>query len=214
MGLDRIGQRDQRIAPQLGVTHHLLTAFFERAVGQAYLRYLARRHPDGSMADDTSLESYRRFLVDPWGGETRFLELRLADRVVGVAVTDTLPHGLSAVYTFFEPDQAERGLGTFAVLAQIETARRLGLPYVYLGYWIEESRKMAYKAHFQPIGGMGWASLDAPATHTAHRDTRGRSRALNRSRHDLAGRAPDRIVGSSCVILCGFTSPRAVFQYT
>lgn len=127
-----------------------------------YLRYLVSRHPDGSMADDTSMESYRRFLVDNWGGETRFLEFRLAERLVAVAVTDVFPQGLSAVYTFFDPDLPERGLGTFAVLAQIATARRLGLPFVYLGYWITESPKMAYKAHFQPMeawDGRRWALM-------------------------------------------------------
>lgn len=126
-------------------------ATFQASHFSLYLRYLALRHPDGSMADDTSIDSYRRFLVDPWGGETRFLELRIGDRLAGVAVTDLLPHGLSAVYTFFDPDLSERGPGTFAVLAQIETARRLGLPFLYLGYWIGESRKMAYKERFRPI---------------------------------------------------------------
>lgn len=126
-------------------------AAFDPAHFGLYLRYLASRHPDGSMADDTSMESYRRFLVDPWGGETHFLELRLAERLVGVAVTDRLLHGLSAVYTFFDPELAERAPGTLAVLAQIEVARRLGLPYLYLGYWIGACRKMAYKDRFRPI---------------------------------------------------------------
>jgi arginine-tRNA-protein transferase len=120
-----------------------------------YLRYLASRHPDGSMADDTSVESYRRFLVEPWGGTTHFLELRLADQLVGVAVTDRLAHGLSAVYTFFDPELADRAPGTFAVLAQIELARSLGLPYLYLGYWIGTCRKMAYKDRFRPIEAWG-----------------------------------------------------------
>jgi leucyl-tRNA---protein transferase len=126
-------------------------AAFQPAQFALYLRYLAGRHPDGSMADDTSVESYRRFLVDPWGGETRFLELHLDGRLAGVAVTDLLPNGLSAVYTFFDPDLCARGPGTFAVLAQIETARRLGLPFLYLGYWIGASQKMAYKERFRPI---------------------------------------------------------------
>ncbi|MBK1716766.1 arginyltransferase [Thiocystis violacea] len=116
-----------------------------------YRRYLAHRHADGSMADDASEESYRRFLVDPWGGATRFIELWLGNRLVGVAVTDVLEQGLSAVYTFFDPEIAERAPGTFAVLAQIETTRRLGLAYLYLGYWIGDCRKMAYKDGFRPI---------------------------------------------------------------
>ncbi|TCT23031.1 arginyltransferase [Thiobaca trueperi] len=116
-----------------------------------YQSYLAHRHPDGSMADDASEESYRRFLTEPWGGTTRFIELRLDGRLLGVAVTDVLQQGLSAVYTFFDPDVADRAPGTFAVLAQIEAARQLGLPHLYLGYWIRESRKMVYKARFRPI---------------------------------------------------------------
>lgn len=116
-----------------------------------YQRYLLDRHPDGAMAEDASEESYRRFLVDPWGGATRFLELRLEDRLIGVAVTDILNQGLSAVYTFFDPSEQARAPGTFAVLAQIETAQRLELPYLYLGYWIGACRKMAYKERFRPI---------------------------------------------------------------
>ena len=150
-----------RNAPDLRIVE--TPAVFDPAHFALYLRYLAQRHPDGSMADDASAESYRRFLVDPWGGETRFLELHLGDRLVGIAVTDLLPHGLSAVYTFFDPDLSARGLGTFAVLTQIAAARRLGLPYVYLGYWIEESKKMAYKSNFYPLeawDGRRWAGLE------------------------------------------------------
>jgi arginine-tRNA-protein transferase len=125
-------------------------AFNARHFG-LYLRYLKSRHADGGMAEDLSASSYRRFLIDPWGGETRFLELRQGPDLVAVAVTDVLVHGLSAVYTFFDPERSDRGLGTFAVLAQLDLARRLGLPYLYLGYWIDASRKMSYKDRFRPI---------------------------------------------------------------
>ncbi|WP_295390772.1 arginyltransferase [uncultured Thiodictyon sp.] len=155
-----------RNAPELRVIE--TAAAFDPGHFALYQRYLERRHPAGSMAEDASAESYRRFLVEPWGGETRFLELRLADRLVGVAVTDWLPQGLSAVYTFFDPDLDARGLGTFAVLAQIVTARRLGRPYVYLGYWIEESRKMAYKSTFKPLeawDGRRWGRLERTGKH-------------------------------------------------
>ena len=147
---DRSQRRNwARNAPDLRLVN--ASPAFDPAHFALYLRYLEHRHPDGGMADDQSAESYRRFLVEPWGGETRFLEIRLGDRLAGVAVTDLLVRGLSAVYTFFDPDLAQRAPGTFAVLAQIETARRLGLPYLYLGYWIAESRKMAYKERFRPI---------------------------------------------------------------
>lgn len=126
-------------------------AAFNEEHFELYQRYLIERHPDGSMADDASEESYRRFLLEPWGGATRFMELRLNEVLVGVAVTDVLEHGLSAVYSFFEPAIFDRAPGTFAVLAQIEVALRLGLPYLYLGYWIRDCRKMAYKSVFRPI---------------------------------------------------------------
>ncbi|WP_295542822.1 arginyltransferase [uncultured Thiohalocapsa sp.] len=130
---------------------------------QLYERYLLHRHHDGDMADDVSVETYARFLLAPWGGHTRFLELRRGSgddaQLVGVAVTDFFSDGLSAVYTFFDPEESQRAPGTYAVLAQIREARRLGLEYVYLGYWIGESRKMAYKDGFRPIeawDGRGW----------------------------------------------------------
>ena len=86
-----------------------------------------------------------------------------ADRLLVVAAVDELSSGLSSVYTFFAPDEGEeRGLGTFAVLWQIEQARQRGLPFVYPGYWIDESPKMRYKTRFQPIEGLingSWVRL-------------------------------------------------------
>ncbi len=140
-------------------------AVFDPRHYELYRRYLAERHPNGSMADDASEESYRRFLVEPWGGSTHFIELRLEGQLIGVAVTDRLEHGLSAVYTFFDPGISHRAPGTFAVLAQIETAKRLGLPHLYLGYWIKESRKMTYKERFRPIeawDGRRWQRFERP----------------------------------------------------
>ena len=81
-----------------------------------------------------------------------FHELRLDGRLLAVAVVDLLPDSLSAVYTFYDPDEKARGLGIYAVLWQVEEARRRRLlPYVYLGYWIRESPKMAYKANYAPL---------------------------------------------------------------
>jgi leucyl-tRNA---protein transferase len=128
-----------------------------------YRRYLKERHPEGSMADDASEESYRRFLVERWGGATRFIEIRLDQQLVGVAVTDVLDRGLSAVYTFFDPAISDRSPGTFAILAQIEAARRIGVPYLYLGYWLRDSPKMQYKDRFRPIeawDGQGWRRFE------------------------------------------------------
>ncbi len=128
-----------------------------------YERYLVQRHGDGDMADDVSTDTYTRFLLAPWGGDTRFIELRHDDRLLGVAITDVFSDGLSAVYTFFDPDFADRALGTYAVLNQIQQAQHLGLTYLYLGYWIGESRKMSYKENFRPIeawDGSNWRRFE------------------------------------------------------
>lgn len=114
-----------------------------------YQRYLRARHPDGGM-DDPSEVDFERFLACDWS-PTRFIELRAGGELVAVAVTDVLAKGLSAVYTFFAPEQAHRGLGTYAILQQIELARQYQLPHVYLGFWIEGHAKMAYKARFAPL---------------------------------------------------------------
>lgn len=115
-----------------------------------YRAYLQHRHAESSMADATA-ESYEDFLLRPWGGDTVLLELRLADRLMGVAVTDRVERALSAVYTFFDPRLADRAPGTTAILCQIRRARELGLDWVYLGYWIEDCRKMRYKDRFRPV---------------------------------------------------------------
>jgi len=116
-----------------------------------YRRYIAGRHPGSSM-DDPDPERYWGFLVSRQV-DTVFVEFRFRDtgELACVAATDLLPDGLSAVYTFFDPGAPRRGFGVFAILWQIEEARRRGLPYVYLGYWIHESPKMAYKSNFQPL---------------------------------------------------------------
>jgi arginine-tRNA-protein transferase len=114
-----------------------------------YRQYTAARHEDGDMAD-ASPDDYLGFLRADWC-DTRFLEFRIGGRVVAVAVTDLPEDGLSAVYTFFDPGLAARSLGTLAILTQIERTRALGLPHLYLGYWIRDSRKMAYKAGFRPL---------------------------------------------------------------
>jgi arginyl-tRNA--protein-N-Asp/Glu arginylyltransferase len=90
---------------------------------------------------------------------SRVIEFRDPERrLVGVSLTDRLRSGLSGVYKFFAPELEPRSLGTFIILWHIDRARALGLPYVYLGYWIRESRKMAYKARFAPL-----EQLDGPA---------------------------------------------------
>jgi arginine-tRNA-protein transferase len=125
-----------------------------------YERYLRTRHAGGGM-DEADASDFRRFLTAPWS-PTLFLEFRRGNRLLGVAVTDVCLHGLSAVYTFFDPDEHARGLGTFAILQQVELARRRGLPWVYLGFWIDGHPKMDYKRRFQPLHirtAQGWQPM-------------------------------------------------------
>ncbi len=113
-----------------------------------YQRYQSHRHPGAGMDDDMHGQ-YRQFLLTS-RVDTRLAEFRNSDGdLLMVSVIDILHDGLSAVYTFFEPE-AEGSLGTWAILWQIEQCRQGGLPWLYLGYWIEESRKMTYKSAFKP----------------------------------------------------------------
>jgi leucyl-tRNA---protein transferase len=91
------------------------------------------------------------------------VEYRRSDDLLAVALTDVLGDGLSMVYSFYEPDEASRSLGTFMILDHIARARRMGLAYVYLGYWVRGSRKMDYKARFLPqerLGPDGWNRIE------------------------------------------------------
>lgn len=113
-----------------------------------YSRYQKARHPGAGMDEDTE-KQYKQFLLTS-GVESRLVEFRDRNGCVQiVALIDLLDNGISAVYTFFDPVVAG-SLGTYAVLWQIQYCQRLGLPWLYLGYWIRESPKMSYKSHFQP----------------------------------------------------------------
>lgn len=128
-----------------------------------YRRYQHSRHRGGEM-DDGDLGNYARFLFCP-GVDTDVFEHRLDGRLVAVAVADRLSDGLSAVYTFFDPAESRRSLGTWAVLCEIaETARRRQ-PHLYLGYWVDGCRKMSYKNRFRPLQGWtgdAWTALSCP----------------------------------------------------
>jgi arginine-tRNA-protein transferase len=116
---------------------------------ELYSRYVNAKHHGGGM-DQPEKPDFENFLLCDWS-QTFLLEMRLQGQLLAVSVTDRLSSGLSAVYTFWDPDHAQRGLGICAILEQIEMARRESLPYVYLGYWIKDHAKMHYKVGFQPI---------------------------------------------------------------
>ncbi|MBU2886425.1 arginyltransferase [Gilvimarinus agarilyticus] len=116
---------------------------------QLYEQYINTRHRDGDMYPPTR-EQYKAFLSSEWGS-TQYIEYRLGDKLAGLAVCDRLLDGLSAVYTFFDPELEKRSLGAFVILQQIAKAQELSLPYVYLGYWIKECPKMNYKTQYRPL---------------------------------------------------------------
>jgi leucyl-tRNA---protein transferase len=114
-----------------------------------YRRYMLARHPSSGMKiSDPSC--CRAFFHSNWC-DTRFYEFRLEKRLLAVAVVDELVQGLSAVYTFFEPEQSARSLGVYAVLWQIGKARQSERPWLYLGYWISSCPAMSYKNRYRPL---------------------------------------------------------------
>ncbi len=127
---------------------------------QLYCRYQAWKHPGDSMDHGDRLK-YEDSLIRS-SVQSVFLEFYLEQKLVAVSVVDVAAQGLSAVYTFFEPDLANRSLGRFAVLTLANKAREMGLDYLYLGYWIKDSDKMNYKSEYRPLlmyDGRGWVNF-------------------------------------------------------
>jgi leucyl-tRNA---protein transferase len=129
--------------------------------------YIDARHADGGMAEMSVLDY--SMMVEDSVVETFVTEYRVpqgangGSELIGVSLCDRLSDGISMVYSFYDPDQSARSLGTYMILDQVEFARRLGLPFVYLGYWIEGSRKMRYKNRFQPqehLTSKGWVRTE------------------------------------------------------
>ncbi|MDX2504880.1 MAG: arginyltransferase [Gammaproteobacteria bacterium] len=124
---------------------------YDKAQYQLYKNYVTLRHPGGGM-DEPDGDKYLDFLTSQWSNTT-FFEFREMDKVIGVAVTDIVINGLSAVYTFFDssPEYQKRSLGVYSILWQAEEARRRGMKWLYLGYWIKACDKMNYKDKYQPL---------------------------------------------------------------
>lgn len=139
--------------------------------------YLQDRHANGGMSDmdeddfsamveettvDTIIFEYWK-KSDP-ASETE--EPLGRQKLIGASVTDVIDDGLSMVYSFFDPSESARSLGSYMILDHVKKAREMGLPYVYLGYWIDDCRKMAYKAKYQPLEALtmdGWAPMTPPS---------------------------------------------------
>lgn len=139
-----------------------------------FRRYLDHRHADGGMADMDIFEFAA--MIEETPIKSRVIEYRetaatpdTAHSLVAVCLTDVLDDGLSMVYSFYDPDRIDDSLGTYLILDHIEIARRAGLPYVYLGYWVPGSRKMGYKANFSGLEifkNSSWQDLGDPDDHS------------------------------------------------
>ncbi|KZY39858.1 MULTISPECIES: arginyltransferase [unclassified Oleiphilus] len=127
----------------------ILPADFHEDHYLLYEKYIHSRHADGDMYPP-SRDQYRSFLVNGHS-TTQFIEFSEGDHLLGIAVCDQLNDGLSAIYTFFDPELSAKSLGTYAILWQVEEAKNRELSYLYLGYFIKECKKMAYKTKFSPF---------------------------------------------------------------
>ncbi|QLI80581.1 arginyltransferase [Chitinibacter fontanus] len=151
----RVMQRNQSLKVRL------MDLTFREEHFLLYQRYQQSRHSGGGM-DQDNREQYESFLLK--SNVASFLAEFIEDGEVRmVSLIDQLDDGISSVYTFFDPDLASRSLGVYNVVWQVGLAKQLGLPYVYLGYWIKDCRKMSYKTQYQPIEGRvkgEWKVLD------------------------------------------------------
>lgn len=156
----RSQKRNWRLNSDLDVSINY-SGVFNTEHEKLYNRYITQRHPKGGM-DENTLGEVVDFLFASWLNVI-LIEFRAEGKLLAVAVTDYLPNGLSAVYTFYDPASLNRSLGTYCLLWQISWVQQLELEYVYPGYWIKACHKMSYKTRFQPIEGLingRWVKLN------------------------------------------------------
>lgn len=137
-------QKNKDLRVQVRPTHQAQDIHYH-----LYERYIRLRHADGDMFPP-SYEQFEKFLLHSCA-DSFFLELWKDEQLVSVATCDQLDDGISAVYTFFEPDMSTRSLGVYSILQQIELVKQQGLKYLYLGYWVPHSSKMNYKIQYTPL---------------------------------------------------------------
>ena len=136
------------------------TAEFKDEHYKLYRRYMKGRHAGGGMDNDEP-ESYERLIKADWS-KSKLLKFRLDSELVMVAVIDCFDDGISAVYTFFDPEYSSRGLGVYGILSEIEYVKSQQLDWLYLGYWNPKTNKMSYKSNYQPLeffNGQEWQWL-------------------------------------------------------
>ncbi len=147
MRLNRSQRRTLKRNEDISV--HFVEPIFDEHHFQLFCRYQAWKHPGDSMDHGDRLK-YEDSLIKS-SVQSALMEFRIDQQTVAVSIIDMAAKGISAVYTFFEPEHADRSLGRFAVLSMVQKARELELPFVYLGYWIDNCQKMSYKAEYRPL---------------------------------------------------------------
>ena len=161
----RANRKQRRCARRNAETQIVVkTPEFNERHFDLYRRYQIARH-DKTSENEISREDYLHFLTSSWC-DTWFVEFLIEGRLAAIAVVDVLDNALSAVYTFFDPAFDHFSPGVLAVLWQIDSARQLGLDYVYLGFWVKDCRKMRYKIEYQPLEGLigrQWQPISEPS---------------------------------------------------
>lgn len=172
---DFVPSRSQRkvLARGAAIRRQATSAWATEDQFSLFRRYLDARHADGGMADMDAFEFAA--MIEETPIRTRVIQYNMAQSrhgsdLIAVTLTDVFDDGLSMVYSFYDPDLENMSLGTYAILDHIALARDAGLPYVYLGYWVPDSRKMGYKASFSALeifkGGV-WQDIGDPSAHAA-----------------------------------------------